>query len=151
MVCCTSGFIYHYGQISEGRTADDDANAARLLSRWRDVVRIDEDEYLLKDRRRGGPRTSAPAHATLRSLADDCIYLADDLGQASAFTWVNVELATALAALGAPVFISGGERLGDCAARRAQTARPPGARRRADRRRRRSSSRTTGRAISISS
>ena len=25
IVCCTSAFIYHYGQISEGRTADDDA------------------------------------------------------------------------------------------------------------------------------
>ena len=29
-MCCTSAFIYHYGQISEGRTADDDQNAARF-------------------------------------------------------------------------------------------------------------------------
>ncbi len=107
VVCCTRGFIYHYGQISEGRTADDDANAALFLSRWRGIVRVDEDEYLLKDRI-AAERTSAPAPAKIRSLAEDCLYLADDLGQASAFTWVNVELASALAAIGAPVLISGG-------------------------------------------
>ena len=113
VVCCTSAFIYHYGQISEGRTADDDANAALFQSRWRDVLRIDRDEYLLKDRVSGGPYAVHPSSEKVRavprhSLAEDCIYLADDLGQASAFTWVNVELATALAALGAPVFVSGG-------------------------------------------
>ena len=34
IVCCTGAYIYHYGQISEGRTADDDANAALFASRW---------------------------------------------------------------------------------------------------------------------
>ena len=34
IVCCTSAFIYHYGQISEGRTADDDRNAALFASKW---------------------------------------------------------------------------------------------------------------------
>lgn len=107
VVCCTSACIYHYGQISEGRTAADDANAALFASRWRDKVRIDQDEYLLKDRLLAArPRHAAPA--SLRTLADDCIYLADDLGQGSALTWVNVELAGALADLGAPVAVRGG-------------------------------------------
>ena len=30
IVCCTTAFIYHYGQISEGRTADDDAERRAL-------------------------------------------------------------------------------------------------------------------------
>ena len=34
VVCCTSAFIYHYGQISEGRTADDDENAALFARKW---------------------------------------------------------------------------------------------------------------------
>ena len=33
-VCCTSAHIYHYGQISEGRTRDDDRNAKRFAQKW---------------------------------------------------------------------------------------------------------------------
>ena len=105
-VCCTTAFIYHYGQISEGRTADDDENAARFARKWRDRVRVDRDEYLARDHF-GRPRKSRPDAVPPRSLAGDCIYLADDLSRASAWTWVNVELAVALSDLGAPVFISG--------------------------------------------
>jgi GT2 family glycosyltransferase/glycosyltransferase involved in cell wall biosynthesis len=106
IICCTSAYIYHYGQISEGRTADDDANAARFSKKWGDRLRADQAEYLRMDgleRQRNPP----PAHSKVRSLANDCIYLADDLGQASAFTWVNVDLATSLTKLGAPVFLNG--------------------------------------------
>ncbi len=50
VVCCTSAYIYHYGQISEGRTADDDKNAALFLNRWSKHVKADRDEYLIRDR-----------------------------------------------------------------------------------------------------
>ena len=106
VVCCTSAFIYHYGQISEGRTADDDNNAARFAKKWGDRVRVDRDHYLVRDgfAHKAAPRSRAPGW---RSLSSECIYLADDLSRASAWTWVNVELATALADLGAAVFING--------------------------------------------
>ena len=106
VVCCTSAYIYHYGQISEGRTADDDRNARLFAKRWKDRLRIDRDEYLIKDRFLAG--ADPVSHAlTVKTLADDCVYLADDLSQASALTWVNVELATALADIGVPVFVNG--------------------------------------------
>jgi GT2 family glycosyltransferase len=105
VVCCTTAFIYHYGQISEGRTADDDENAALFARRWRDRIRVDRDEYLIKDRA-GIPQPVAASPTPLRSLPDDCIYFADDLGQASAFTWVNAQLATALDELGVPVRVN---------------------------------------------
>jgi GT2 family glycosyltransferase/glycosyltransferase involved in cell wall biosynthesis len=105
VVCCTTAFIYHYGQISEGRTSDDDANAALFDRRWRDRVRVDQDEYLLKDRV-AAPPPRAPAPSSVRSIADDCVYFADDLGQANAFTWVNAQLAVSLAELGVPVLVN---------------------------------------------
>jgi len=106
VVCCTSAFIYHYAQISEGRTADDDRNAALFASRWKDRVRVDQADYFARDGAPVLPASRAvPAH--VRILADDCIYLADDLGHASAFTWVNVELALALRERGAAVVVNG--------------------------------------------
>jgi GT2 family glycosyltransferase len=106
VVCCTSAFIYHYGQISEGRTAHDQNNAARFATKWGDRVRIDRDHYLVRDRFEGQRHSRSPILGR-RTLARDCIYLADDLTHASAWTWVNVELATSLADLGFPVFING--------------------------------------------
>jgi GT2 family glycosyltransferase len=106
IMCCTSAFIYHYGQISEGRTADDDQNAARFARKWAGHIRVDQDEYLARDRVRFGPVSAAPPRAA-SDLADDCIYLADDLRDGSAQTWVNADLALALSDLGAPVFVSG--------------------------------------------
>jgi GT2 family glycosyltransferase/glycosyltransferase involved in cell wall biosynthesis len=105
VVCCTKAFIYHYGQVSEGRTADDGENAALFARRWRDVVRVDQDEYLLRDRV-GFSQSDTTAPRRPDFLPDDCIYFADDLGQASAFTWVNAQLAVALAGLGVPVRVN---------------------------------------------
>ena len=48
--------------------------------------------------------------ASPNACADDCIYLADDLGQGSALTWVNAELALALDERGVPVFVNGPRR-----------------------------------------
>jgi len=102
-VCCTSAHIYHYGQISEGRTRDDDRNAKRFAQKWGSRVRVDQDEYLARDRARFGTATPRDSVVT-RSLGDDCIYFADDLSDGSALTWVNVELITSLAAQGCAVF-----------------------------------------------
>ena len=106
VVCCTKAHIYHYGQISEGRTADDDANAALFANKWSDRVRADRDEYLIRDRAtsESHPRANATG---IRSLADDCIYLADGLEPGSALTWINAELALALREKGIPVFVNG--------------------------------------------
>ena len=110
VVCCTSAYIYHYGQITEGRTADDDANAALFRKKWSGRFKADRDDYLIRDRAddERHPRRSSPA---IRSLADDCIYLADSLSDGSALTWINAELALALKQRGAPVFINGSASL----------------------------------------
>jgi GT2 family glycosyltransferase len=105
VVCCTSAYIYHYGQTSEGRTARDDENAKRFADKWGRLVRVDQHEYAVKDRI-AAPRESPSVPR--RSLAPDCFYFADDLAESSAFTWVNVQLALSLADLGAPVFVNGG-------------------------------------------
>ena len=105
VMCCTSASIFHYGQISEGRTADDDRNAARFAAKWSGRIKADRDEYLSRD----GPidhHGSRPA-AAFRKLANDCIYLADDFEQASSFTWINAELALALHEQGAAVHVNG--------------------------------------------
>ncbi len=105
VVCCTSSFIYHYGQISEGRTDDDDQNAARFARKWAGRIRADRDEYLIRDGRHRTTATGRGAPAR-RTLAPDCIYLADSLEQGSALTWINVELALALRGRDVPVFIN---------------------------------------------
>jgi GT2 family glycosyltransferase/glycosyltransferase involved in cell wall biosynthesis len=109
VVCCTRSYIYHYGQISEGRTADDDRNAALFAKKWSGRIRVDRDAYLVRDRTDAerAPRTSA---SVIHRLAEDCFYLADDLGQGSALTWMNADLALALHEQGVPVFISGAQR-----------------------------------------
>jgi GT2 family glycosyltransferase/glycosyltransferase involved in cell wall biosynthesis len=106
-VCCTTAFIYHYGQISEGRTAKDDQNARLFSRKWAGQIAVDRDEYIARDRLEGGsvPR---PASSTFW-IADDCVYLADDLRQGSAQTWVNAELALALNDRGIPIFVNGAQ------------------------------------------
>jgi GT2 family glycosyltransferase/glycosyltransferase involved in cell wall biosynthesis len=106
IVCCTSAYIYHYGQISEGRTSDDDRNAALFARKWSGQIRADRDDYLLRDRV-AVRRVSRPAPSVVPSLAEDCIYLADGLEQGSALTWINAELALALHERGVPVSING--------------------------------------------
>jgi len=104
IVCCTRAFIYHYGQITEGRTADDDQNAAIFQRKWGGEVVPDRDAYMARDR---GDGRAVFAAARAPALPGDAIYLADRLDQGSALTWVNAELAAALSDLGAPVFVSG--------------------------------------------
>jgi GT2 family glycosyltransferase/glycosyltransferase involved in cell wall biosynthesis len=106
IVCCTSAYIYHYGQISEGRTSDDDRNAALFARKWSGQIRADRDDYLLRDRV-AAQRVSPPVTSGVRSLAEDCIYLANDLAQGSALTWINADLALSLHERGVPVFING--------------------------------------------
>ncbi len=80
VVCCTSAFIYHYGQISEGRTADDDRNAALLrAASGPGRSASDRDEYLIRDRAASTGGRPAASRLPVETLADDCIYLADDL------------------------------------------------------------------------
>ena len=103
VVCCTTSFIYHYGQITETRTADDDKNLARFLSRWGDKVQPDELAYFREDQAeieaaRGRPEVVAP-----RAVEADRIYFADDLSAGSALTWVTGELVLAMDDLRLPV------------------------------------------------
>jgi GT2 family glycosyltransferase/glycosyltransferase involved in cell wall biosynthesis len=104
--CCTSAFIYHYGQISETRTADDDRNAEYFASKWGSRLTIDEADFARTDTQdmlqSAAVRTPA---RTAQLLADDVLYLADDVSQGSALTWINTELALSLADLGVPVHI----------------------------------------------
>ncbi len=104
IVCCTSAFIYHYGQISEGRTASDDRNATLFAHKWSGHLKPDRDDYLIRDRVDNAHVAPGPA---IRSLAEDCVYLADSLEQGSALTWINAELALALKERGVPVFVNG--------------------------------------------
>jgi GT2 family glycosyltransferase len=103
VVCCTKAFIYHYGQISEGRTADDTHNERYFWSKWRPDVRLDEDDYFradYTDRGRPQAETRGP-----NRLPGDGFYFAADFSIANAFTWVMAELALALARAGVPVKI----------------------------------------------
>jgi GT2 family glycosyltransferase/glycosyltransferase involved in cell wall biosynthesis len=109
IVCCTKSYIFHYGQISEGRTADDETNAARFAKKWAGKIKPDRDDYLIRDRADGRPPT--PKSAMRRVLADDCIYFADALDDGSALTWINAELALALHTRGVEVFVNGGKGL----------------------------------------
>jgi GT2 family glycosyltransferase len=103
VVCCTKSFIYHYGQITETRTADDESNRARLMDRWRDRIVPDELHYFREDEkeiREGQAQVVAP-----RAAADDLIYFADDLSTGSALTWATADLIVAAHKQGAPVKI----------------------------------------------
>ena len=73
IVCCTASYIYHYGQISEGRTAHDDANASLFATKWSGRIKADRDDYLIRDRANAG-RAAQPSASSIRSLADDCIF-----------------------------------------------------------------------------
>jgi GT2 family glycosyltransferase/glycosyltransferase involved in cell wall biosynthesis len=106
IVCCTSAFIYHYGQISDTRTADDDRNAAYFASKWGSQLTVDEADFARADARdrHQAAAVRTPARSA-RVLPDDAFYLADDLSQGTALTWINAELAPSLAALGLPVHV----------------------------------------------
>jgi GT2 family glycosyltransferase/glycosyltransferase involved in cell wall biosynthesis len=105
VMCCTEAYIYHYGQISEGRTSADDLNRAKFTARWSGRIKLDRDDYLLRDA--FGNRPSTPSAATPHRLPADAVYFADSLEQGSALTWMNAALADALNRLGVPVYVSG--------------------------------------------
>ncbi len=104
VVCCTKSFIYHYGQITETRTADDDGNRTRLMAKWRDRIQPDELVYFRQDE----SQINKPRHVRAvppRAAAPDSIYFADDLSKGSALTWATADLVLALQRRGAPVSI----------------------------------------------
>jgi len=107
IVCCTSAFIYHYGQISEGRTAADDRNAQLFATKWANEIRVDQHDYLARDAADRARTPARPARPLPARLPPDAIYLADDLGVGSALTWINAELALSLSERGVPVRIRG--------------------------------------------
>ena len=106
VVCCTTSFIYHYGQITETRTADDDANLVRFMSRWGDRITPDELAYFRTDQKdiEASRAMAAPPVAPPASTPD-LVYFADDLSAASALTWVTSELVLGLKDLHIPVAI----------------------------------------------
>ena len=103
VVCCTSASIYHYGQITETRTADDSQNARRFREKWGGRVRPDEHRYFREDVATL-PLRSPRTEPTSQPL----VYLADDLGPGTAFAWANARLASALARLGVRVALPAG-------------------------------------------
>jgi GT2 family glycosyltransferase/glycosyltransferase involved in cell wall biosynthesis len=105
VVCCTRSFIYHYGQITETRTADDDANLMRFMSRWGDRIAPDELAYFQADQKDIEASRALTAPVAPPPTARDLVYFADDLSAASALTWVTSELALALEELHIPVAI----------------------------------------------
>ncbi len=110
VMCCTDAFIYHYGQITETRTADDDQNAERFKAKWGTRVVADELRYLREDKSDlARVNRPVPSSSSRKALPDDAIYFADDLSRGSALTWAIIELAGALESIGVPVFVGPGE------------------------------------------
>lgn len=108
VVCCTRASIYHYGQMTETRTADDDRNAARFKTKWGARVRVDQGDYLRQD---SGDLPRPPRAGSARTrpaLPDRTIYFADDLSSGSALSWATIDLALALHRQGAPVHVRQG-------------------------------------------
>jgi GT2 family glycosyltransferase/glycosyltransferase involved in cell wall biosynthesis len=104
VMCCTRSFVYHYGQITETRTADDGANAARLAMKWHRVIEPDERLYFQQDQYDlsvAAKAVTSPAQPKI--LSADTLYFADSLSAGSALTWVTAELVLAMHKLGAPV------------------------------------------------
>ena len=83
VVCCTSAFIYHYGQITDTRTADDDANAARFMARMGRPDQPGRARLLPQDRRTSRPRGSADTRPVAgAAVRPRLVYFADDLSSA---------------------------------------------------------------------
>jgi GT2 family glycosyltransferase/glycosyltransferase involved in cell wall biosynthesis len=105
ILCCTSSFIYHYGQISEGRTSADDRNAARFVAKWGARVRVDDSEYARADLEDVQRVEAARRHVPSPRSGADAFYFVDDLSVGSALTWAVADLVLALKRLGVPVHI----------------------------------------------
>jgi len=102
IICCTSSFIYHYGQITDTRTADDPQNAARLKAKWNGGIVSDELTYFNEDRS-DAARAASTARPAPRKAASDLVYFADDLSTKSALNWATADLVLALDRLGVQV------------------------------------------------
>jgi GT2 family glycosyltransferase/glycosyltransferase involved in cell wall biosynthesis len=114
--------IYHYGQSSPGRTENDLANEKYFIKKW-GVISSDIDQYLIADgqisagtdaksalhmgREKGSYfKGNPPSHvSTRRSIIphESEIHLAIPLSSGNAFSWVVVQLALAVEALGMKV------------------------------------------------
>jgi GT2 family glycosyltransferase/glycosyltransferase involved in cell wall biosynthesis len=108
VVCCTSSYIYHYGQISDGRTDDDDRNAARFSARWGSTLRVDESEYRHADLDDAQRVEATRRQASASRSGADALYFVDDLSRGTALSWAVADLVLALKRLGAPVHIADG-------------------------------------------
>lgn len=106
--CCTRASIYHYGQMTETRTADDDRNAARFKAKWGAQIRVDHGDYMRQDGADASRSARSGAGRSRTALPDRTIYFADDLSSGSALSWATVELALALKRHGAPVHVRQG-------------------------------------------
>ena len=101
VICCTSSFIYHYGQITETRTADDDKNAARFLAKWKNRIASDELEYFRQDQaeieaaRKDLVSGLAPPPGALISstLPTTCRALARSPGSRASWCWPCTDVA----------------------------------------------------------
>jgi GT2 family glycosyltransferase/glycosyltransferase involved in cell wall biosynthesis len=108
VVCCTSSYIYHYGQISEGRTSADDRNAPRFAAKWGTRVRVDDSEYARADLEDVQRVEAARRHVPSPRSGADAFYFVDDLSRGSALSWAVADLVLALKRLGVPVHIAAG-------------------------------------------
>jgi GT2 family glycosyltransferase/glycosyltransferase involved in cell wall biosynthesis len=107
--CCTSAYIYHYGQITRGVSMEDDENAAHFSSRWGGAFRVDDADYHRED----GISVSAPTLTHQSSGPSGApslpICFVDDLSAGNALTWAIADLASALRRLDWPVHVMQGE------------------------------------------
>ncbi|HEV8308092.1 MAG TPA: glycosyltransferase [Methylomirabilota bacterium] len=108
VVCCTAAHIFHYGQITAGRTADDDQNAAYFASKWGTRLRADEGDYFQRDLPDIQQASAAQRSRAASTGGADALYFLDDLSQGGALAWAVADLALALKHLGVPVHLTRG-------------------------------------------
>ena len=110
--CCTSAYIYHYGQMTRGKSTEDARNSAYFYKKWGQSIRVDDVDYYRMD----GIDVPSPAeaqHVARPSRTSTTpIYFLDDLSTGNALTWAIANLASALTHLDRPVYIREG-RLSD--------------------------------------
>ncbi len=98
--------IYHHGQSSPGRTANDAENARRFRRKWRGKIRPDLHEFTSTPSWRAEPkRIPAPAVGT----SDADVHFAVPMNAGNSFTWVTAQLAMACQAAGMTVSLSPGK------------------------------------------
>lgn len=98
--------IYHYGQSTAGRMANDVENARRFHRKWRGKIRPDLHEFTSEPPWRA-PRQPISAPRPARAEAD--VHFAIPMETANSFSWVTAELATACQDAGMKVSVSPGK------------------------------------------